>query len=210
MSTLYWIIEEQIVNIHIHIYTYLYLYLNICIHISISRPIYLSIYLSIHTYSLKHQLRGIELVRTIISQLVLAVAFFKGIFWNFEFDKNYMTSNMFCFTMMSLMISRYHYIYMCVCVYNIYIYIYIHTYIYILYIYIYILLLLGLIGRDYGLSTLCHNCGFSCQQRVPKTFPGPGYLHSDDRVVWLWYLLVNLCIYILSKTFYQKIFWCIL
>ena len=40
-----------------------------------------------------------------ISQLVLAVAFFKGVFWNSEFDKNYMTSNMFCFTMMLLVIS---------------------------------------------------------------------------------------------------------
>ena len=50
--------------------------------------------------------RSIEPVRTVISQLVSAVVFFKGIFWNSEFDKNYMTSNMFCFTMMSLVISR--------------------------------------------------------------------------------------------------------
>ena len=42
---------------------------------------------------------------------------------------------------------------------------------------------LGLIGRDGGLSTLCHNSGFACQQRVPKTFPGSGYLHSVDGVV---------------------------
>ena len=27
---------------------------------------------------------------------------------------------------------------------------------------------LGLIGRDGGLSTLCHRCGFDCQQRVLK------------------------------------------
>ena len=27
-------------------------------------------------------------------------------------------------------------------------------------------------------------------------FPGPGYLHYKDGVVWLWHLLVNLCIYI--------------
>ena len=53
-----------------------------------------------------HELRGTELVRTIISQLVSTVAFIKGIFWNSEFDKNYMTSNMFCFTMMSLLISQ--------------------------------------------------------------------------------------------------------
>ena len=44
-------------------------------------------------------------------------------------------------------------------------------------------LALGLIGRDGGLSTLCHSCGFACQHRVLKTFPGPGYLHSEDRVV---------------------------
>ena len=37
---------------------------------------------------------------------------------------------------------------------------------------------LRLIGRDGGLSTLCHSCGFSCPQRVLKTFPGPGYLRG--------------------------------
>ena len=37
---------------------------------------------------------------------------------------------------------------------------------------------LRLIGRDGGLSTLCHSCGFSCHQRVLKTFPGPGYLRG--------------------------------
>ena len=31
--------------------------------------------------------------------------------------------------------------------------------------------------------TLCHSCGFACQQRVLKTFPGPGYLRSEDGVV---------------------------
>ena len=48
-------------------------------------------------------------------------------------------------------------------------------------------LALGLIGKDGGLNTLCHSCGFACQQRVLKTFPGPGYLHSKDGVVWLWH-----------------------
>ena len=57
-------------------------------------------------------------------------------------------------------------------------------------------LALGLIGRDGGLSALCHGCGFACQQRVLETFPGPGYLHSEDGVVWLWHPLVNLYIYI--------------
>ena len=46
-------------------------------------------------------------------------------------------------------------------------------------------LALELIGRDGGLSTLCHSCGFACQQRVLKTFPGPGYLRSEDGVIWL-------------------------
>ena len=30
-----------------------------------------------------------------------------------------------------------------------------------------------------------------------KSFSAPGYLHSEDGVVWLWHLLVNLCIYII-------------
>ena len=45
---------------------------------------------------------------------------------------------------------------------------------YIQFIYIYM---------DDGLSTLCHSCGFDYQQRVVKTFPGPGYLRSEDGVV---------------------------
>ena len=42
---------------------------------------------------------------------------------------------------------------------------------------------LGLIGRDSGLSTFCHSCGFACHHRVLKTVPGPGYRHSEDGVV---------------------------
>ena len=57
-------------------------------------------------YRIQHEFRGIELVRTIISQLVSAVAFIRGIFFNSEFDKNYMMSNIFCFTMSSLVITR--------------------------------------------------------------------------------------------------------
>ena len=41
---------------------------------------------------------------------------------------------------------------------------------------------LGLIGRNGGLSSLCHSCGSASQQRVLKTFPGPGYLPSEDGV----------------------------
>ena len=44
-------------------------------------------------------------------------------------------------------------------------------------------LTLGLIRRYGGLSTLCHSCGFPCQQRVLKTFPGPGYLREQGGVV---------------------------
>ena len=53
-------------------------------------------------------------------------------------------------------------------------------------------LAVGLIGRDGDLSTLCHSCRVVCQQMVLKTFPGPGYLPSEDGVVWLWHSLVNL------------------
>ena len=64
--------------------------------------------------------------------------------------------------------------------------------IYITYLYIWLTissycgsipLALGSIGRDGGLSTLCQSCGFACQQRVLKTFPGTGYLCSEDEVV---------------------------
>ena len=44
-------------------------------------------------------------------------------------------------------------------------------------------LTLGLIGGDGGLNTLCHSCGFACQQRVLKTFPSLSYLRSEDGVV---------------------------
>ena len=37
-------------------------------------------------------------------------------------------------------------------------------------------------GMDSGSTTLCHSWGFACQQRLLKTFPGPGHLHSKDRV----------------------------
>ena len=40
-----------------------------------------------------------------------------------------------------------------------------------------------LIERDGGLSTLWYSCGFACQQRVLKMFPGIDYLHSEDGVV---------------------------
>ena len=44
-------------------------------------------------------------------------------------------------------------------------------------------LALRLTGRDGGLSTLCHSCGFACHQRALKKFPSLGYLRSEDGIV---------------------------
>ena len=66
-------------------------------------------------------------------------------------------------------------------------------------------LALGLKERDGHLSTLCHSCVFACHQRVLKTFPGPGYLHSDDGVVWLWHPLVNLHMWLTISCYYGSI-----
>ena len=63
----------------------------------------------------------------------------------------------------------------------------------------------GLIVIDDGLSIVCHSCGFACHQRVLKTFPGPGYLHSEDGVVWLWHPLVNLYIWFSISSCYGPI-----
>ena len=66
-------------------------------------------------------------------------------------------------------------------------------------------LVLGLTGTDGCLSTLCHSSGFSCQQRVPKTFPGPGYLCSENVLVWLWHPPVNLYIWLTISYCYDSI-----
>ena len=34
-----------------------------------------------------------------------------------------------------------------------------------------------------ALIVSAYSCGFACQLRVLKTFPGPGYLRSEDGVV---------------------------
>ena len=60
---------------------------------------------------------------------------------------------------------------------------------------------LGLIGRDVGLSTLCDSCRFACQQRGLKMFPGSGYLHSEDGVVWLWHPLEYLYLWLTISSF---------
>ena len=64
---------------------------------------------------------------------------------------------------------------------------------------------LGLIGRGGGLSTLCHSCGLAFQQRMVKTFPGSGYLHSEDVVVWLWHPLVHLNLWLPISCCYGSI-----
>ena len=56
------------------------------------------------------------------------------------------------------------------------------------------------IGKDGGLSTLRPSCGFACQPRVLKMFPGPGHLLYEDGVVQLRHFLVNLYMY--SSPFY--------
>ena len=43
--------------------------------------------------------------------------------------------------------------------------------------------ILGLIGRDGSLNTLCHSCGFACQQKLLKMHPGPASFCSQDGVV---------------------------
>ena len=57
-------------------------------------------------------------------------------------------------------------------------------------------LALGLIVMDGDLSTLCHSRRVACQQRVLKTFPGPGYFHSEDGVVWPLHPLINLYLWL--------------
>ena len=66
-------------------------------------------------------------------------------------------------------------------------------------------LALGLIGSDGGLNNLCHSRGFACKQRVLKTFPGSGSLHSDDGVVWIWHTLVNLYVWLTISSSYDSI-----
>ena len=59
----------------IYIYEYIYIYIYIYVYIYIYIYIYLNIYIYIY-----NTLRSIELVKTVISQLVSAVAFFKDIY----------------------------------------------------------------------------------------------------------------------------------
>ena len=65
-------------------------------------------------------------------------------------------------------------------------------------------LTLGFIGRHGSLSTLSHSCRFPCQQRMLIPFPGPGYLHFKDRVVWLCHSLVNFHIWVTISSCYDS------
>ena len=62
-----------------------------------------------------------------------------------------------------------------------------------------------MIGRDHGVSTLRYASGFACQQGLLKTFPGRGYIHSEDGEVWLWHSLVNLYICLTNLSCYSSI-----
>ena len=90
-------------------FPYTQLFINI-FYISILKGKQLSLYIkyniyiyNIYIYIYIFELRGIMLLRTTISQLVLAMAFFNGIFWNLT---KITWRQMFCFTMMSLVISQ--------------------------------------------------------------------------------------------------------
>ena len=57
---------------------------------------------------------------------------------------------------------------------------------------------LMMIGRNSGLSTLCHNCRFACQQKVLKMFPGPGFTQIWDSLTMTFFVkfgYVSLTIY---------------
>ena len=49
-------------------------------------------------------------------------------------------------------------------------------------------------------------CRFDYQQRVLETFPGCGYLSSEDGVVWLWYLLWCFILYVYVLYIYMHIY----
>ena len=59
--------------------------------------------------------------------------------------------------------------------------------------------------RDGGLSTLCRSSGLTCNGRVRKTFPCPGYIHLKDGAVRLWHPLVNLYIWLTISSCYGSI-----
>ena len=65
-----------------------------------------------------------------------------------------------------------------------------------------ITLALVLIGRVGGLSTLCNSCRFA---EGAKNVSGPGYLRSEDKIVWLWHPLLNLYMWITISLCYCSI-----
>ena len=104
----------------------------------------------------KHQRKIITIIRTII-----AVIF-----------RYYLSVDQTLVNVSTIHIYIYIYIHMYI---YMYIYIYIYTYIYI-YIYTYLYIYSGW-WFEHSVSQ------FTCQQKLLKTFPGPGYLRSEDGVV---------------------------
>ena len=79
------------------------------IRLGLSSSLYCCLYIYIYIY-IERGLSGIELVGTNISQLVSAVTFFQGNFWNYEFSKNSMPSIIFYSILTSVVISRLSYL----------------------------------------------------------------------------------------------------
>ena len=56
--------------------------------------------------------------------------------------------------------------------------------------------LYGVNREGWRFSTLCRSCRFDYQRSMLKMFLGSAYHPFQDRVVWLWHVMVNLYIYI--------------
>ena len=54
-------------------------------------------------------------------------------------------------------------------------------------------------------ALLCEICVFPCQEKVLKTFPGPGYIRSEEGVIWLWHSLIDLYIWLTISSSYGSI-----
>ena len=64
---------------------------------------------------------------------------------------------------------------------------------------------LSVMVTDGGLSTLCHSCGFACQQKLLKTFPGPGYLHLGLESPLWWIIFLKQNFYLKAHNHLHKI-----
>ena len=52
-------------------------------------------------------------------------------------------------------------------------------------------------------SVLCHSCGFACQQRVLKTFPGPGYIYIYTYIYIYIYIYIYMYTIHINKSIYN-------